>query len=260
MMPSLYTAASGMLGQQMNVDVTANNLANVNTMGFKKSRLDFQDLLYQTLRQPGTPGRGDTQLPTGLQVGVGVRSGSVQKIHLQGSPQETGNVLDLAIFGDGFFQILQDDGTIAYTRDGAFKVDSNGRVVTSDGFFLEPEIVVPQDATNLSISPGGTVTVEVAGETQEVGQIQVARFINPAGLRSIGKNLYKQTAASGNPIVDNPGVNNLGEVQQGFLERSNVQVVEEMVNLIIANRAYDANSRAITTADQMLTTASQLKR
>lgn len=262
MMRSLYTAASGMSGQQFNIDTIANNLANVNTAGFKKSRADFQDLLYQSVRFAGTPVTSGAQIPTGIEVGHGVRPVATQKIFTHGTPKPTENPLDIAIEGDGFFQILLPDGTMAYTRDGAFKKDGEGRLVTSDGFFLEPEIVIPEDAVEIAIGTDGTVAVKLAGdsEPQTIGQIELARFINPAGLQSIGRNLYMATAASGVPIVGTAGMDGLGNLAQGFLEMSNVQVVEEMVNMITSQRAYEVNSRAIQAADEMLQTANNLRR
>ncbi|MEW6045868.1 MAG: flagellar basal-body rod protein FlgG [Bacillota bacterium] len=262
MMRSLWTSASGMSGQQFTVDTIANNLANVNTAGFKKSRVDFQDLLYQTLRFAGTPVTAGAQIPTGIQVGHGVRPVATVKIFSQGTFRETDNPLDLVIEGDGFFQILLPDGTVAYTRDGAFKKDSEGRIVTSDGFVLEPEIIVPQDAVEVSVGSDGTVSAVLLGDSQPItiGTIELARFVNPAGLRSYGRNLFLATAASGQPIVGQPGMDGFGSIAQGFLEMSNVQVVEEMVNLILAQRAYDANSKAIQASDDMLNTANNLRR
>lgn len=262
MMRALWTAGSGMIAQQANVDVIANNLANVNTTGFKKSRNDFQDLMYQTMRQAGASTGPDTQVPTGIQMGSGVRQVATQKIYTEGNFQSTGNSYDVMIEGDGFFQINMPDGTIGYTRDGSFKKDSQGRIVTSDGYTVEPQITVPDTATDISISADGRVTATVPGQTdpQDIGQLQIARFINPAGLDSIGRNLLKETAASGTPVVTNPGTDGAGTLQQKYLEMSNVQVVEEMVNMIVAQRAYEINSKAITTADDMLSQAAQLKR
>jgi flagellar basal-body rod protein FlgG len=262
MIRGLWSAASGMLAQQLNVDVIANNLANVNTTGFKRSRVDFQDLLYQSIRLPGAQAAAGIQVPTGIQVGLGTRPVAVHKIFSQGDFQQTGNPLDLVIEGDGFFQVLMSDGTIAYTRDGAFKLDSQGRIVTSDGFVMEPEIAIPVGATQISIGADGNVSVTIPGQSspQIVGQIQLARFVNPGGLASIGRNLFKATAASGQPIQGNPGTDGFGTIGQGFLEMSNVKVVEEMVSLIVAQRAYEVNSRAIQAADQMLEIANTLRR
>nr|WP_092071038.1 flagellar basal-body rod protein FlgG [Dendrosporobacter quercicolus]NSL48460.1 flagellar basal-body rod protein FlgG [Dendrosporobacter quercicolus DSM 1736]SDM17626.1 flagellar basal-body rod protein FlgG [Dendrosporobacter quercicolus] len=261
MMRSLWTAASGMTAQQSNLDVVSNNLANVNTTGFKKSRSDFQDLMYQTIRQAGTTTGPDNQLPTGVQIGHGTRLVATQKIYTQGSFQSTGNSYDIAIEGDGFFQIAMPDGTIAYTRDGSFKKDENGRLVTSEGYALDPEIAVPEEALDLTISAEGVVSVSLPGQDpEEIGQIELARFINPAGLENIGRNLVRETAASGAPVVVNPGTDGAGTLVQKYLEMSNVQVVEEMVNMIVAQRAYETNSKAITTSDDMLSQANNLKR
>jgi flagellar basal-body rod protein FlgG len=242
--------------------VTANNLANVNSTGFKRSRADFQDLLYETLRPAGVASAAGTQVPTGIQVGHGTRPVAVQKIFLQGDYQHTQNQLDLAIEGDGFFQTLQPNGDIAYTRAGSFKLDSNGRIVTSDGYFLEPQLVIPADSTSISIGTDGTVSVFRAGEVMpdEVGVINLARFLNPAGLESIGRNLYMETDSTGIPILGNAGEGGFGTISQGYLEMSNVSVVEEMVNMIMAQRAYEVNSKAIQTADEMLQMANNVKR
>lgn len=262
MMRSLWTAASGMVAQQANIDVISNNMANANTTGYKKSRTDFQDLMYQTMRQAGSASGADSQLPTGIQIGSGVRQVATQKIYTVSSFQSTGNTLDMAIEGDGFFQITMPDGTFSYTRDGAFKRDSDGRVTTSEGYPLEPAITIPATATDISISSGGLVTAKIPGQTaaQELGQLQIARFVNPAGLDSMGRNLLKETAASGTAVVTNPGTDGSGTIVQSYLEMSNVQVVEEMVNMIVAQRAYEINSKAITTSDTMLETAVNLKR
>lgn len=262
MMRSMYTAASGMKAQQFNIDTIANNLANVNTAGFKKSRVDFQDLLYQTVRHAGTPVTDGAQIPTGIQLGHGVRPVATQKIFTQGTFQQTDNPLDLVIESDGFFQILLPSGEIAYTRDGAFKTDSEGRIVTSDGFFLEPEIIIPEDASDITVGSDGTVSVTIPGnpEPQMVGQIELAKFVNPAGLHSAGRNLYLATAASGAPVIGTPGLDGFGMIAQGFLEMSNVEVVEEMVNMITSQRAYETNSKAIQASDDMLQTANNLRR
>ena len=262
MIRSLWIAATGMAAQTLNIDVIANNLANVNTTGFKRSRADFQDLLYETLRQPGVASSEETQVRTGRQIGQGTRPAAVQKIFLQGDFQHTQNELDIAIEGDGFFQILQPNGEVAYTRAGAFKLDSEGRIVTSDGFLIEPELSIPSDTIAVSIGTDGTVSVLQAGGTQpsEIGTIQLARFINPAGLKSIGRNLYLPTSASGDTITGTAGENGFGTIAQGYLEMSNVSVIEEMVNMIIAQRAYEINSKAIQTADDMLQIANNIKR
>jgi len=262
MLRSLWSAASGMQAQALNIDVLSNNLANVNTTGFKKSRADFQDLLYETLRLAGSSSSSSTQVPTGIQLGHGTRPAAIQKIQTQGDYKHTENELDVAIEGDGFFQILKPDGETAYTRAGAFKIDSQGRIVTSDGYLLQPEISIPSDTTQIAIGTDGTVSVLQAGQSQpsELGTIQLARFINPAGLNAIGRNLYLETSASGNVINGTAGEDGLGTISQGFLEMSNVSVVEEMVNLITAQRAYEINSKSIQAADEMLQMANNLKR
>jgi flagellar basal-body rod protein FlgG len=264
MMRSLWTAASGMIGQQFNIDTIANNLANVNTTGFKQNRADFEDLLYQTELLAGTPATEVTVVPTGIQVGHGVKPAATQKIFTQGALQSTGNVSDIAIEGEGFFRVLQYDGTYAYTRDGSFKIDSNGQIVTSNGYRLLPEIVLPEGFVHdsLAISQDGRITVKVAGSDDpiEVGQIELYRFVNPAGLQAIGENLLKVTNGSGEAIAGRPGFEGMGKVLQNFLEMSNVSVVKEMVNMIVAQRAYELNSRAIQTSDSMLATATSLKR
>lgn len=262
MMRSLWTAGSGMLAQQINIDNIANNLANVNTTGYKKSRVDFQDLLYQTVRSAGTPIIQGTQVPTGIQIGHGVRPVSTQKMFTQGEFKPTDGPLDVNIEGDGFFQVLMPDGSVAYTRDGAFKRDGEGRVVTSDGFPISPEVIIPEDATDISISTDGNISVKIKGQDtpQSIGQIELVRFINSAGLKSIGRNLYKITAASGEPIIGTPGLDGFGTLAHGYLEMSNVQVVEEMVSMIVAQRAYEVNSKAIQAADEMLQTANNLRR
>ena len=262
MMRSLWTAASGMQAQTANIDVISNNLANVNTAGFKRSRADFQDLLYETLRPPGTSTSGGGQVPTGIQIGHGTRTVATQKIFIQGDFQHTQNELDMAIEGDGFFQITQGNGDIGYTRSGNFKIDSEGRIVSPDGFLIEPEISIPTDAMAVSIGTNGTVSVLQPGQTAptEVGTIELARFVNPAGLQSMGRNLYAQTAASGDPISGTPGEDGYGTIAQGYLEMSNVSVVDEMVNMITAQRAYEINSKAIQAADDMLQAANSLKR
>jgi flagellar basal-body rod protein FlgG len=262
MIRSIWTAATGMQAQTLNIDVIANNLANVNTVGFKRSRADFQDLLYETLRPAGVSSSEGTQVPVGIQLGHGTRPAAVNKIFLQGDFQKTDNELDLAVEGDGFFQILQPNGEIAYTRAGAFKLDSEGRIVTSDGFFLEPEITIPTDTVTLSVGIDGTVSVVQAGATQasEIGTIELARFINPAGMHTIGRNLYVPTAASGDVVTGTAGEDGFGTIAQGYLEMSNVSVVDEMVNMITAQRAYEINSKTIQAADDMLQMANNIKR
>jgi flagellar basal-body rod protein FlgG len=264
MMRSLWTAASGMIGQQFNIDTIANNLANVNTTGFKQNRADFEDLIYQTERLAGTPATEETVIPTGIQVGHGVKPAATQKIFTQGALQSTGNVSDLAIEGEGFFRVLQYDGTYAYTRDGSFKIDSNGQIVTSNGYKVLPEIILPEGFVHdsLAVSQDGRVTVKVGGSDDpiEVGQIELYRFVNPAGLEAIGDNLLKVTNGSGEAIAGRPGFDGMGKTLQNFLEMSNVSVVKEMVNMIVAQRAYELNSKAIQTSDSMLATATSLKR
>jgi len=259
---SLYSAATGMEAQQLNIDVIANNLANVSTSGFKKSRADFQDLLYQTLKEPGVSATGTTQVPTGIQVGLGVRPAAVERIHLQGDFNQTTNPLDVAIEGDGLFQVTLPDGNTAYTRAGAFKLDSTGSVVTSEGDAITPQITIPQGAESINIGNDGTVSVTLAGQSAptQVGQIQTVRFANPAGLRAEGRNLFKETETSGTPQLGTPGQDGLGQLSQGFLESSNVSVVEELVAMITGQRAYEINSRAITAADEMLRTAAGIGR
>ena len=264
MMRSLWTAASGMIGQQFNIDTVSNNLANVNTTGFKKKRAEFEDLLYQTIKMAGTPATEVTEIPTGIQVGHGVKVAATQKMFEQGSLQNTENKTDIALEGEGFFRIQLYDGSMAYTRDGSFKIDANRQIVTSNGFFLEPQIILPEDFIHntLSISQDGRVTVNIVGleDPIDVGIIEIYRFVNPAGLSSIGGNLYKTTPASGEEIAGQPGMNGMAKLHQGFLEMSNVKVVEEMVNMIVAQRAYEVNSKAIQTSDSMLATAINLKR
>jgi flagellar basal-body rod protein FlgG len=262
MIRSLWSGATGMIAQQTNLDVVSNNLANVNTAGFKKIRADFQDLMYQIDREPGAPVEPDSMIPSGIQVGLGTRVVGTNRIMSEGNIQVTDNDLDVAIQGDGFYQVTLPDGTIAYTRDGAWRMDGNGQIVTADGYLLEPAITVPEDAQELIISSTGQVSVTIPGQTdpQDIGQIQLARFVNPGGLKAMGKNLFLETPASGAPIVGNPGDQGLGTTVQDSLELANVQVVEEMVNMIVAQRAYEANSKTISTADEMLRIANNLRR
>lgn len=262
MMRSLWAAASGMVGQQFNIDTIANNLANVNTTGFKRSRVDFQDLLYTVVRAAGAPVGQGGSIPAGIEVGHGVRPIATQKIFTEGTPKQTDNPLDLMIEGTGFFQVLLPDGTVAYTRDGSFKKDAEGRLVTSDGFIIEPEIVIPEDAVEIAIGQDGTVSVLLSGESEPdtIGQIELARFVNPGGLKSFGRNLFLATAGSGEPIIGTPGLDGIGGLTQRWIEMSNVQVVEEMVNLITSQRAYEVSSRAIQASDEMLQTANNLRR
>ncbi|MDL1969703.1 MAG: flagellar basal-body rod protein FlgG [Candidatus Desulfofervidaceae bacterium] len=262
MLRALWIAATGMEAQNLNIDVISNNLANVNTVGFKRSRADFQDLMYQTVLAPGTASTSQTVVPTGIELGQGVRPVAVQKIFSQGDYQKTDNPLDMAIEGDGFFQILLPSGELAYTRSGAFKLNREGQIVTSDGYLLQPEIAIPEDAENITIGTDGTVSVTQPGQTEasQVGQLQIVKFINPAGLKSIGRNLFMPTEASGEPIIGTPGEEGFGTIAQGYLEMSNVSVVEEMVNMIIAQRAYEVNAKAIQTADEMMQMANNVKR
>jgi len=259
MLPALWVAKTGLSAQDTNLSVISNNLANVSTTGFKRDRAEFQDLLYQIKRQPGGQTTQDSELPSGLQVGTGVRIVGTQKNFSAGSLQTTEQPLDLAINGRGFFQILQPDGTTAYTRDGTFHLNSNGQVVTASGFALEPAIVVPNDAQTFTVGQDGTVSITVAGNpaSQVIGNLQTADFINPAGLQSQGGNLFLETAASGAPQIGSPGLNGFGTTLQKTLEASNVSTVEEMVNMITTQRAYEMNSKVISTADQMLSFITQ---
>ncbi len=260
MMRSLWIAKTGMEAQQTQLDHITHNLANVSTTGFKRSHAVFEDLMYQTLRQGGAPDTEQTNLPTGLQVGLGVRPVATSRVFTQGSLQQSDNALDIAITGDGFFQIQRPDGTTAYTRDGTFKLDSTGQIVTNNGETLLPGITVPQGARQISIGSDGTVSALVAGQVapQNLGQIQLASFINPNGLTPQGQNLYLETAASGAPQVGVPGTNALGNIKQGYVETSNVNVVEELVQMIQTQRAYELNSKAVQTSDQMLQRLSQI--
>ena len=260
MIRALYTARTGMNGQQAQLDVISNNLANVNTGGFKKSRVQFEDLFYQSLRSVGAETINGGMVPTGVQVGLGTRVTAVQKIFTQGNFTETGNDLDLAIEGDGFFQIMR-DGQPYYTRDGSFKRDAEGFIVTANGDRLQPEFAIPAGTTSLNIDKGGLLVAQDENQ-QTLGSVQlmVHNFINPAGLKSVGGNLYLETDASGPPTEANPGSNGVGSLAQHFLETSNVNVTEEVVNLIVTQRAFEVNSKAVTTADQLLEIANGLKR
>ena len=264
MMRSLWPAASGMIGQQFNIDTISNNLSNVNTTGFKLNRPDFEDLLYQTTRTAGTPATERTLVPVGVQVGHGVKVAATQKIYTQGSLQNTGNISDIAIEGEGFFRVLTYDGTFAYTRDGAFKIDSNGQVVNSNGFRLMPEVILPEGfiRDSFAISQDGRMTVKIPGldDPIDIGQMELYRFVNPSGLQAVGGNLLKVTNASGDPIVGQPGFDGMGKTIHKFLEMSNVEIVKEMVNMIVAQRAYEFNSKAVQTSDNMLGIAAGLKR
>lgn len=264
MMRSLWTAASGMNGQQFNIDTISNNLSNVNTTGYKEVRADFEDLLYQTSKVAGTPATRDTVVPTGIQVGHGVKVAATQRMFTQGSLQNTGNDSDVAIMGEGFFKIQQLDGSMGFSRDGAFKIDSNGQLVTSNGNKVQPEVVFPEGfvRSSLAVSEDGRVTVKVPGNDDaiQVGQMELFRFVNPAGLQSTGQNTYKVTNASGEAIGGRPGFDGMGKIQHKFIENSNVSTVKSMVNMIVAQRAYELNSKAIQTSDTMLGIANNLKR
>ena len=260
MIRSLWIARTGLDAQQTQLDVISNNLANVSTNGFKRARAVFEDLLYQTMRQPGAQSSQQNQLPVRLQLGSGARPVSTARIFTQGNLQKTDNALDVAVNGNGFFQIQLPDGSTAYTRDGSFHKDSQGQIVTSDGYFLQPNIVIPADALEISIGQDGTVTVTQPGNPvpTEIGAIQLATFVNPAGLSSIGQNLFLETAASGAPTPNQPGTNGAGIVTHQYVETSNVNVAEELVTMIQTQRAYELNSKVITTSDQMLGRLTQL--
>jgi flagellar basal-body rod protein FlgG len=260
MIRSLWISKTGLDAQQTQMDVISNNLANVSTAGFKRSRAVFEDLLYQTIRQPGAQSSQQTQLPSGLQIGTGVHPVATERIFTQGNLQKTDNNLDVAIQGNGFLQVLLPDGTTAYTRDGSFQVDSAGQLVTASGYTVQPAITIPANAQSITIARDGTVSVTqpgVATPTQ-VGTLQLATFVNPVGLESKGENLFVETGASGTPSTNTPGTNGAGVLQQGYVETSNVNVVEELVNMIQTQRAYEMNSKAINTSDQMLQRLSQL--
>ena len=262
MMRSLYSASTGMKGQETNIDVISNNLSNVTSTGFKKSRVDFQDLMYQTLKESGSPISSGNTYPVGIQLGHGVRPVAVQKIFTQGEFQQTDNPLDVVIEGKGFFQIQLPNGDVAYSRDGAWKISSTGQVVTSDGYLVIPNITIPQNAIGINITSSGIFAVKMPNQVdlEVLGQIETSDFINPAGLKAIGRNLFIPTGSSGDPVVGIPGTQELGEIAQGFIEMSNVKVVEEMVNMIVAQRAYEANSKTIQTSDTMLQIANNLRR
>jgi len=260
MIRSLWIAKTGLDAQQTQMDVIANNLANVSTTGFKRSRAVFEDLLYQTLRQPGAQSSQQTQLPSGLQLGTGVRPVATERIHTQGNLQQTGNSKDVAIQGAGVFQVLMPDGTTAYTRDGSFQMDSQGQLVTASGFTVQPAITIPNNTQSLTIGRDGVVTVLVAGSAtpNQIGTLQLATFVNPTGLESKGENLYTETAASGTPNTNTPGTNGAGLLVQSYIETSNVNVAEELVNMIATQRAYEINSKAISASDQMLQKLTQM--
>lgn len=259
MEPALWAAKTGLDAQQTQMTVTANNLANVNTTGFKKSRAVFDDLLYQNLSQVGAATSQNTQAPTGLNVGTGVRVVATEKNYTQGNVNTTGNALDLAIQGRGFFQVLQPNGQLAYTRDGSFQVNAQGQLVTASGYQVQPALTIPTGAQSVTIGADGTVSVQLAGQSapQTVGTLQLADFINPAGLQDLGGNLAVESASSGSPVTANAGLNGMGTLLQGSVESSNVNVVEELVNMIETQQAYEMNSRAVQTTDQMLTYATQ---
>ena len=259
MYPALWIAKTGLDAEQTRMSVIANNLANVNTTGFKRDRAVFEDLMYQNIRQAGASSTEDTSLPSGLYLGTGVRTVSTQKLHTQGNIVQTNNSFDVAIQGNGFFQVNHPDGSIVYTRDGSFGMDANGQLVTQNGYRIEPAITVPANTLSVTIGSDGTVSALVAGNTTPtaIGNITLARFINPTGLEAIGDNLYRETASSGPAQVDTPGTNGAGTLIQGSLESSNVNVVEELVNMIETQRAYEMNSKAISTTDDMLAYVSQ---
>ncbi|HKR88428.1 MAG TPA: flagellar basal-body rod protein FlgG [Phenylobacterium sp.] len=261
-MQALRTAATGMAAQQLNVEVISNNIANMNTVGFKKQRAEFQDLLYQTLEQAGAQSSDQgTIVPTGVQVGAGVKAGSVYRINAQGTMTQTGNKLDIAVDGRGYFQVLMPTGETAYTRAGNFAVNDQGQLVTQDGYLVQPTMTIPQDATDVSISKSGQVQVTQPGTATPtvVGQLELATFMNEGGLSAQGSNLFKETAASGAPTTGVPGVQGLGTIDQGYVEASNVDAVSEITALIVAQRAYEMNSKVISTADNMLGVANQIK-
>jgi flagellar basal-body rod protein FlgG len=263
MLRALYTAASGMTAQQLNLDNIANNLANSSTSGFQRRRVQFSDLVYQNVIMPGAAATQQTTVAAGLQIGLGTRPGATEVVQAQGDFTNTGNPLDIAIQGQGFFQVTMPDGTLAYTRAGSFHLDAQGNIVTADGNALQPNITIPADATNVTIGSDGTVSVTQPGQTQaqQVGSIQLALFPNPGGLNSVGNNLLLPTTASGDPIVGTPGGSEgLGSIQQGMLEQSNVNVVDEFIQMIIAQRSYESNSRVVTAADQMFQDLNNLGR
>lgn len=262
MITALYSGSTGMVGQQFKLDTITNNLANVDTTGYKRQRAEFVDLYYQYAQNPGVPTAGQTSiLPTGIYTGLGTRVAAVNRIFTMGNMEETGVPLDVAITGDGFFQVIMQDGTPAYTRDGSFKVDQNGRIVTNIGMPLAQEIVIPPDAVSLNITHDGLVVVQTMdGDLEEIGQFILSRFINPAGLESIGDNIYIPKPGAGDPIDGIPGQDGFGGLKQHFLEKSNVNVVREMVGMITSQRAYELNSRSIMTADNLLQTVVGLKR
>lgn len=262
MFRSLNVAATGMAAQQSRLEGISHNIANSNTVGFKRGRIEFQDLLYNTVRHPGAATGDTTNAPIGVQYGSGVRVAGLAQVHEQGSFQTTDNPLDLSVEGQGFFMVQREDGTLAYTRNGAFRANAEGMIVTSDGLPLDPPITIPENSMNVSIAPNGTVSVQLPGEEVpiEVGELMMATFVNPGGLRAVGHNLYERTIASGEAQFGSPGEDGIGTIMQGALEQSNVDMVEEMVNLISAQRSYEINSRVISSADQMLKSATDMSR
>ena len=263
MMKSLFTAATGMQAQQTVIDTTANNLANVDTTGFKRSQVEFQDLLYQTVRAAGTQGATGAQVPTGIQIGSGVRTSGISKVFTEGDMQNTGNEFDIAINGQGFFQVILPNGDLRYTRDGSFRENSTGQLVTADGYLLSPPIQLPPDTLTVTIGNDGTVTVVTGSSPNtatQVGNVATSRFVNPSGLSAEGRNLFSQTTASGPPLQGIPGSIGWGSLQQGFQERSNVQVVTELIRLITAQRAFEASQRAVLTSDEILQTTNGIVR
>lgn len=261
MIRSLYTAATGMIAQQLDQDVVANNLANLNTIGFKKSRANFQDLMYQVLTKAGSLSATGQQLPSGIEIGMGAKMVSTQKIFTQGDYTQTSNQLDWAIEGDGFFQIDDGQGKTLYTRAGNFKLNKDSNIVNQEGLVLTPTLNVPTGTVSVTVDKSGTVSAtDAKGAVTQIGQLTVARFANPAGLTSMGRNLYDKTDASGDPVVGNPGVDGRGTISQFFVENSNVNVIDEMIKMITGQRAYEIDSKAITTADNMLSTINNLKR
>lgn len=260
MLRALTTSATGMIAQQLNLDVVANNIANVNTTGYKKVRAEFQDLLSQAQRTPGAMLNQGVYQPVGVEVGLGVKTAATTRVFTNGPMQATDRPLDIAIEGEGFIQIIRPDGTLAYTRDGSFKVDAVGQVCTSDGFLVQPQITIPQNATEINITPDGNVSVKIGNDNNQnvVGQLQLVKFQNPSGLLSIGHNLYVETPASGTPVIGTPAQDGYGTIQQGFLESSNVQLVDEMINLIKAERAFEANSKIITASSDILQQTNQM--
>ncbi len=261
MIRALHTAATGLDAQQLEIDNITNNLANVNTTGFKRARAEFQDLLYENLTAPGTVDAAGTETPTGTQIGHGVRTVAIRRFFGQGPVRNTGNPLDVTIDGDGFFQVTRPEGDIAYTRAGAFSLSSQGQLVTADGIPIEPSIQIPPDASDITISADGTVSAMQPGQTTptQLGQLTLARFANPPGLQAIGGNLFLETAASGAPTTGNPSSDGLGMLEQGFLEGSNVNVAEELVSMIVAQRAYEINSRTVRVADEMMQLANNMR-